>query len=273
MPHYWLTIAGSLLLVLATSGCATLHPHPGKADAHGPIPRRYTCVATHTPVMIDGRLDEPTWDAAAWTTPFVDIRGGEWPPPPHLTRAKLLWDATYLYIGAELVEPHLWGTLTRRDVVVWHDHDFEVFIDPDGDRRNYYELEFNALNTVFDLFLVRTYNDGGPALHGWDCHGLRSAVHLDGTLNDPADTDRGWSLEVAIPWAALREAANRPAPPAAGDTWRMNLSRVAWPLRVVHGRYEKLPTPREDNWAWSPQGVINMHLPEHWAYVTFAGMP
>ena len=42
-------------------------------------------------------------------------------------------------------EPDLWGTLTARDSVIFHDNDFEVFIDPDGDTHAYYELEVNAL--------------------------------------------------------------------------------------------------------------------------------
>ena len=37
--------------------------------------------------------------------------------------------------------------LTKHDAVIFHDNDFEVFIDPDGDNHEYYELELNALNT------------------------------------------------------------------------------------------------------------------------------
>ena len=126
----------------------------------------------------------------------------------------------------------MWGTLTEHDQVVYYDNDFEVFIDPDGDGCEYYEVEINALNTIFDLFLVRTYNDGGPALHGWDLKGLHTAVHVDGTLNDPTDKDTAWSVEMALPWPALAEAAHRPAPPTAGDVWRVNFSRVEWRHRV-----------------------------------------
>jgi hypothetical protein len=94
-------------------------------------------------------------------------------------------------------------------------------------------------------------------------------VHVDGTLNDPSDSDRSWSVELAIPWTTLGEAAHRPAPPRVGDTWRMNFSRVEWQTRVVDGRYQKVPATPEDNWVWSPQGVINMHLPQRWGFVKF----
>ena len=89
---------------------------------------------------------------------------------------KMTWDDAYLYVAARLDEPHLWGTLTQHDEIVFHDNDFEIFIDPDGDCQAYYEIEINQLNTIFDLFLVRRYVDGGPALHDWDMRGLRHAV-------------------------------------------------------------------------------------------------
>ncbi len=267
---YRLIVPGLGLLVLA--GCQAAHrPGPGtQAAAPAPTPpRHYTCHHTTSPVVIDGLLEDPLWEQAPWTEDFVDIEGGSKPAPRFRTRAKLLWDDQYLYIGAVLDEPHVWATLTQHDQIVFRDNDFEIFIDPNGDRREYYEIEVNALNTIFDLFLVRTYIDGGPALHGWDCKGLRSAVYVHGTLNDPTDTDRGWSVELALPWAALAEAAHCPAPPRSGDIWRMNFSRVEWQTRVVDGRYEKVPDTPEDNWVWSPQGVINMHLPERWGYVKF----
>jgi hypothetical protein len=33
----------------------------------------------------------------------------------------------------------------------------------------------------------------------------------------------------------------------------------------------KAPHLAEDNWVWSPQGLINMHVPERWGWVEFAG--
>ena len=203
------------------------------------------------------------------------------PRPRHATRAKLLWDAQYLYIGAEMDEPHLWATLTERDSVIFHDNDFEVFLDPDGDSHDYYELEINALGTEWDLLLVKPYRDGGPALNGFDTPGLLSAVDLRGTLNDPRDVDRGWSVEIAIPWAALESIAGRPVPPRDGDVWWVNFSRVQWKLDVLPAsdgdgpayvkRKDEAGKPlAEDNWVWSPQGVIAMHEPESWGLVMFA---
>ena len=232
-------------------------------------PKEYLCYRTAETLAIDGNLDESSWRKAPVTDLFIDIEGDARPRPRFNTRARMLWDDQYFYIGAEMDEPHVWGTLTERDSVILHDNDFEVFIDPNGDRDEYYELEINALNTVWDLFLPKPYMDGGKAQDSWDIIGLKTAVKVSGTLNDPSDVDKGWSVEMAIPWKALGEYAHKPAPPADGDQWRVNFSRVEWRHEIVDGKYRKTPDVKEDNWVWSPQGVINMHAPENWGYIRF----
>ena len=183
------------------AGLATL------AAVVGGAPLGYVCSRTASPLKIDGRLDDAAWRDAPWTADFVDIEGDARPRPSLRTRAKMLWDDEYFYVGAELEEPHLWATLTKHDSVIFQDNDFEVFIDPNGDSHEYYEFEINALGTGWDLLLPWPYKDGGKAVHNWEIPGLKSAVHLDGTLNEANDVDRGWSVELAFPWAALREVA------------------------------------------------------------------
>jgi len=237
-------------------------------------PRQAVCYRTASPLKIDGKLDEEAWRAAAWSDPFVDILGDRRPPLD--TRAKILWDDEFMYFAAELEEPDLWATLKERDSIIFQDNDFEIFIDPDGDTHAYYELEVNALGTAWDLFLARPYRDGGPAIHAWDIAGLQVGVDVRGTINRPGDRDNGWSVEIAIPWKILSEAAPNRARPKDGDRWRVNYSRVQWTLDVSNGAYVKRrdgktgkPLP-EDNWVWSPQGAINMHMPERWGFVQFS---
>jgi hypothetical protein len=182
----------------------------------------------------------------------------------------MLWDDSCFYIGAELEEPHVWATLTRHDSVIFQDNDFEVFIEPDGDNHNYAELELNALNTTWDLRLPKPYRDGGKADDAWEIDGLKTAVHVDGTLNDPRDNDRGWSVEIAIPWKALEKLARIPVPPRDGDQWRVNFSRVEWQIEIKDGRYRKVKGVLENNWVWAPQGVVDMHRPEKWGCVQFS---
>ena len=239
-------------------------------------PKHYVCYRTAAPLVIDGRPDEEAWRKAPWTEAFVDIEGESKPLPRFNTRAKMLWDDTYFYVAAEMEEPDVWATLLRRDAVIYHDNDFEVFIDPDGDAHEYYELEVNAFNTQWDLFLLKPYRDGGPAVNAWDIQGLKTAVYIDGTLNQPGDKDSGWSIEIAFPWEVLKECAHQPTPPADGDQWRVNFSRVEWRTDIEDGRYIKKTDPAtgtalsEDNWVWSPQGLIAMHYPEMWGLVQFS---
>jgi hypothetical protein len=251
------------------------------ADAQGPlsippldlVPESYLCRRAGSPVSVDGRLEEPAWKAAAWSNPFVDIQGSAQPRPRFATRMKMIWDDSCLYVGAWLEEPHVWATITRRDEVIFHDPDFEVFIDPDGDNHQYYEFEINAFNTGWDLRLVKPYRDGGPPVDSWDIAGLATAVRVAGTPNDPRDTDSGWCVELAFPWRSLGEFARVPAPPRIGDVWRINFSRVEWPVEVRNGKYVKVPGRSEDNWVWSAQGVVDMHRPEMWGFVQFEGPP
>lgn len=165
-------------------------------------------------------------------------------------------------------EPHLWATLTERDDIIFRDNDIEIFIDPDGDSHNYMELEVNALGTEWDLLLLKPYRDQQKvAVDSWDIIGLKTAIHLDGTLNNPTDIDKGWSAEIAIPWKVLEECAPKSIP-ENGDQWRVNFSRVHWDLDVINGEYQKLDKP-EYNWVWTPQGLIAMHYPEIWGFVQF----
>ena len=231
------------------------------AAAHAqatPAPLSYDCHRTATPIRIDGKLDDPAWQQAPWTSNFVDIEGAAKPTPRFRSRAKMLWDDNYLYIAAELEEPNVTGTLTKHDSVIFKDNDFEVFIKPLPQTESYYEFEMNALNTGWDLFLPKPYSENGKPDNSWDIAGLRTAVAIQGTLNESSDTDHGWTLEIAYPLTAFASRQQVP-PPVPGTVWRINFSRVEW----------KPGNPKEDNWVWSPQGVINMHVPDRWGYLHF----
>jgi hypothetical protein len=233
-------------------------------------PKGYVCYHARKPIVIDGKLDDEAWKDAPWTDDFVDIEGTTKPVPRFRTRVKMLHDDRYFYVAAELEEPHVWATMVQHDSIIFQDNDFEVFIDPNGDNHEYYEFEMNARNTTWDLLLPRPYKDGGKAVNSWEIPGMKSAVHVHGTLNDPRDRDRGWTIELAFPWSVLGELAYQDVPPANGAQWRVNFSRVEWKHEVVDGKYCRLKDLKEDNWVWSPQGVVNMHRPETWGYVQFS---
>lgn len=212
---------------------------------------------------LDGNLDKSFWKNAQWIDDFHDIEGDSMPRPAKRTRVKLLWDDEALYVGAQLSDDTIWATVQNRDELIYIDNDFEVFLAPQDSSHRYYELEMNAANAVWDLLMEKPQRDCVRRIIGWDIHGLESAVKIDGRLNDPSAQNRGWSLEIKIPWFSLRECGKDECyptrfAPQMGEIWRMNFSRVEWDVDVRGGRYVKRtdkatgePLP-EHNWVWRP---------------------
>ncbi|MEI6865425.1 carbohydrate-binding family 9-like protein [Flavicella sp.] len=236
------------------------------------VPKSYIAYKTQQAINIDGEDSDPSWNKVEWSELFIDIEGVK--QPKYKTQVKMLWDDSYYYILAKLEEPHVWANLTKRDAIIFHNNDFEIFIDPDGDSHNYYEIEINALNTVWDLFISQPYRDNNVVLNDWNIVGLKSAVKVNGTINNAEDIDKGWVLEIAIPWSAFKTGYFHKNVPS-DKFWRVNFSRVNWDFQLENGKYSRKKDKNgkllhEYNWVWSPMGVVNMHEPEKWGYVYFS---
>ena len=238
------------------------------------LPKHYIVNKINDQMNIDGRDDELVWNNAIYTDDFIDIEGSK--IPSQKTNVKMLWDEKFLYVFAKLYENHIWGDITKRDEVIYYNNDFEVFINPNDDVFSYGEIEINALGTEWDLFLNRPYRLKGKADSSWDINGLKSAVDISGTLNDPNDLDDYWTVEIAIPLKEIEKlnTSGKDEKVISGDVWRINFSRVNWNFEINNGIYSRkkengkyLP---EYNWVWSPQGIINMHVPENWGYLVFS---
>ncbi len=180
-------------------------------------------------ITIDGRLDEPAWQAAQGTGPFVDVGSGrENAGLPTQGNARVLWDDQALYVGFEVSDKKVHGgwPLGRVDNHLWEKDTVEMMIDPDGDgdNKDYYEIQINPQNLVFDTqyddYNSPNGNGRGPFGHEEWSANLTSAVVVHGTLDDDSDTDQGYTVEARIPWASFTKAQH--APPRPGDTWRMN---------------------------------------------------
>lgn len=234
-------------------------------------PFHYHCYKVSIPPIIDGNIEDSVWNAAPKSSSFMDIEGKHQNPPYLNTWVKMLWSDSFLYIAAYMEEPHLWAQLRKDESIMFHDNDFEIFIDPDGDMQNYYEYEFNQLNKKWDLFLPKAYRNFGKPIFEFNTSGLKHAVKLYGSLNNPlGEKDSCWTMEIAIPLYTLAETLPKRKHPSTNSTLRINFSRVEWETKWIHGKYVKLKKP-EHNWVWSPQHKINMHRPEYWGYVHFMG--
>lgn len=261
---------------------------------------RFTCYRTNQPIQIDGNLNKPVWSKAPKSSRFVDMASGN--PGFYDTRMSALWDDTNLYIAFWVEEPFLEAHYTERDSIIFQENDMEVFIDG-GDC--YYELELNALGTLYEVFFIwrdaykrggrfdipefdcherQAYTFGGDydrnpasfwkgthprgirwAFTDWDFPGIQVATQIDGTLNNHSDIDRGWTAEIALPWAGMKHLANgRSLPPKDNDTWRMFFGRFQ---KLMNAGKEVQPHPA---WVLSPHGIYDTHQPDRFPYVTFS---
>jgi len=236
------------------------------------LPKHYIVPKTDEVIIIDGHANETAWKNATYSDKFIDIEGVK--QPQFDTQIKMLWDDTHLYVFAEMEEPHIWGYLKQRDTIIFYNNDFEVFIDPFDSGISYGEIEINALNTVWDLFLDKPYRVGGNADFNWNLDDMKTAVTINGTLNEPSDIDSLWTVEMAIPlqpFVSMKHNAENY--PKDGEQWRINFSRVEWDHDLVNGKYYRKKVDgnylKEHNWVWSNQKVINMHEPEKWGFLQF----
>jgi cellulose/xylan binding protein with CBM9 domain len=236
-----LPIAGAVML---------LWQIPAATPTAGLDISRYTVMRTLGPIKVDGVFDEPSWRAAKSTGAFRANDGSQ--TPTSKVEAKMIWDDSNLYFAFECEDTDLFATMTKRDEHLWQEEVVEVFIDPDGDEKNYIELEVNPLGAFLDLFVLtpvvpipyESYNISAE----W-------AVKVDGTVQNSSDRDRGWNVELAVPFKEAVTAPHRP--PKDGDKWRLNLYRIE-------------RKPKEEYIAWSPTLKPSFHTPSRFGEVTFS---
>ena len=259
----------------------------------------YRCYRTHRSLSIDGNLNKDVWLKAPRSQRFVDMVTGQ--PGIFDTRMAALWDDENFYVGFWIEEPFVEAHHTQRDAIIFQENDVEVFIDG-GDC--YYEFEINALNTIYEILFVwrdaytrgsrfdvaeldllsrEVYSFGGDydrqpahfwrgthprgtrwAFTDWDFPGVKSAVQVNGIINDSSSIDKGWTVELAFPWTGMSWLANgRSLPPHNGDSWRMFFGRFQ---KLMSGNIEVNPHPA---WVLSKHGIYDTHQPQCFPFVDF----
>jgi hypothetical protein len=258
----------------------------------------YTCYRTRAQVGANGLLDDSAWEGVPRSPRFVDVVSGA--PALYDSFAAALWDEGYLHMKFWSEEPFVRAALTERDSLIFMENDIEVFIDG-GD--TYYEFEINALGTIYEVFYIwkDAYERGGRfdvpefdvfkttsltfggnhdrsgnhfwwgthprklrwAFLDWDFPGLKTAVHVDGKINDPTVIDKGWTVTLAFPWSGMKWLADgRSLPPQQGDVWR-----------IFFGRYQKMDINGQEihaGWAWNRVGSGDNHRPECFTQLHFS---
>ena len=217
---------------------------------------RYEAVRAPACITVDGMITEKEWGKASAAADFTDLFHPE-RPVAQLTTAKMMWDDKYLYVAFEAVDNDVYATMTNFDDFIFMEEVVEVYIDPEGQGRHYWEIEVSPRNVVLDLNITRGgWQVFAGTLKGYDVKGLVTAAKVYGTLDDREDRDEKWTTEIAIPWS---EFAGRrvSVPPRIGDSWRVQLFRIDRP---------KDAELQITSWSKSP-GVF--HEPKNFGVVTF----
>ena len=248
--------------------------HPVITESYKPKqfkPRQYVVYRTIDKIMVDGKLNESSWKNAEWTENHVHIVFEGYKNPNLDTRSKMVWDDENIYFAGFLEEPNIYAHLTDNDTVICYESDFEIFIDVDSDARNYIEIEFNALGSVWDMIYAKELDKGAlprgyaclvPASEPWDVEGMRIAVQAHGTLNYPFDKDEGWTYECSIPWTVLQESSlSGEKLNQNGASIRVNFSRVQFNIKEEWPITNWSPIKGVD-WLWSPMLTYRAHITE-----------
>lgn len=237
-------ICGALLL-------GTLFNIPALGATH-------VCRPMPDSVKIDGILDDKGWQGLDTLRLMRnnDPAGGV---PSAETKVLVGWSRTRLYVAFIADSRNIRNTVTKHDGPLYDEDVVELFLDPDGDGRNYFELEWNSLNTSLDYFFT------GP-MQGLDANwapkGMQHAVKVRGTVNQPSDVDTGITLEVALPWEGFSAWSKKGLPPQAGDSLPANFYRIIYPAA---GDPELI--------SWSPTGAAAFHVPGKFGKLVFSSQP
>jgi len=160
-------------------------------------------------IEIDGKLDETIWQSAAVASDFITFEPDNGKPIPEnrKTEVKVLYDNDAIYIGALLNDENpekILKEITQRDNFGTSDV-FGVFINGFNDGQQDFQFFVNAADGQADCITTDTNGED----YSWDAVWKSKAVI----------TDKGWVVEMRIPYAALRFSAENK------QTWGLNFFR------------------------------------------------
>jgi hypothetical protein len=227
-------------------------PVVGEKIVSHELPRLIARRATQS-IAIDGKLDENDWIEAQPSSPFVQTMTGA--VGAFVARARVVYDERYLYLGYQVADDYLKSTFKKPDDHLWEQDAVELMVDPDGDAKNYFEIQVAPTGLVFD---TRYDTPRMPQPFGevaWSSAAIAKVV-AHGKVNDDKGDD-GYTVELGIPWSAFAKGPSPASPPNAGATWRMNffvMDAIKDGQRAV---------------GWSPPLVGDFHTLERFGRVIF----
>jgi hypothetical protein len=188
-----------------------------------------------TPPVIDGKLDDRTWQQAALFGDFLQTQPGDNVKPTHPTEFMMGYDAKNLYLAFRVIQDPktVRATVARRDNI-FNDDYVLVHLDTFNDQRQAYLLFFSPLGIQAD----GTFTEG----RGED-YSLDIVMESKGVL-----TEDGFTIEVAIPFKSLRYEAGK------NKNWGLHINRR---VKYNNNEYNSwMPTNRSISGWLNQSGLI-----------------
>lgn len=175
-------------------------------------------------ISVDGKMEETAWQTAEILTLGSPVT--ENGIPVQKTEARIIYDDKYIYVIFKADDIDIEAKHHGRDQYVFQDDCLEIFLNPSPEKTDIYcAFEMNVNLALNDCVIIAEGKDGKAfSIGAYDPKGVKIAVSLNGTLNNPDDTDKYWMLEAAIPFTAF-EGYNYNLPPKKDTIWKFQLSR------------------------------------------------
>lgn len=209
---------------------------------------------TIEPIRIDGYLNESVYETTGKVYLKNSANKKAIDDPAYTTSVQVAYDDAYLYLGFHCKDQDIHSSFSKRDQYLWKEEAVEVFIDTDNDPNNYVELEVSPKNVLFDSYIVNPQDIDVEETLKFNLKGIKTAVALSGTTDNRKDTDRFWTVEMAIPFSEIVQDFSPDQ--LSGSSWKINFYRI---------NHDASPV---EYMAWSPTEG-SFHRPERFGTIIF----
>ena len=196
-------------------------------------PTRAPLRSTTAPPVLDGKLDDPTWQAKPDIERLVPVKADGYAVVD--TETWLRIDDEFLYVAVHCEEPLLGDVrseVEERDGKVWEDDSIELLFDTNRDEKTYVHFAVNAKGVFYD---------GRMRQGDWNSE-ARWATKMG---------EEDWTVELAIP---LKDLGVKPGEDLA--TWGFQMARHR-PRFDVRVSYQWAPTFWYGNYVPSLFGLLD----------------
>ena len=173
----------------------------------------YNVVPTAAAPVIDGKLDEPCWQAAEASDVYYKYLAQTPVKGDPATVFKMVYDSKGIYLGIINSEKNMdklrAKAIARDDGNLWYDDCAEIYFDPYASSIGFTKFAVNSIGTQWDMRRI----DTAIELANWSGNNWTAAT---------SKTPDAWTIEIFIPWSDLGREARE------GDVWRFTHVRYAW---------------------------------------------